>query len=147
MAEKNKKRSRAGTIVQMKKQFDEVEKACMNYNGNINYLISAESILKKKIQRVTDLSKEIADEIEDANDFQKELEEAIVNEVQFTEKLTVLRDFIARKKEGLVTYADKEEKKIKKEKVKNVKLPVFEIKKFQGTQMIGYHLANRLKPR
>ena len=137
VADKNPKRSRTGLIVYLNKLFDDVEAKLETYDGNLNHIISVENLAIIKFNKIIELSEVIAESIEDPEQLQKEIEESVKSEVKFTEKLTILKNFIALKQSAVSSAVESARNTVvepskPKENFKNVKLPKMIVQDFSG---------------
>ena len=99
-------------------------------NEKLTTLITLEKVIQEKLNKVVKLSEEIQEEIIDDAEFQSDLEKAMETEVSFRKDLTVLNNFITEKQFGIKVTKSLSVPVNNSESL--VKLPKFEVKKFDG---------------
>ena len=121
-----KKRSRGGIIGFINKIVKtELTDIYANYTEEkLLTLISFKKTLEEKLSNVVKLSEEIQAEIEDEGEFDADFGKYTEIEVSIRHDITILTDFIEKKRKGCDTND--------KQKTSQLRLPKFEIKKFNG---------------
>ena len=139
---KTKRRTRKTAITFLEKLFEEkVEPLYENFEKkHLNFLISSIENVEQKLLKLSSLTEEIGDLIENDDEFEKDTQSFLETEVILKEKLTTLKSFTSKK--------SKEIENIEKEKVvervnfpsnhQTVRLPTFELKKFSGENPIEW---------